>query len=597
MSVKKMERRKILVLGIAIAVIVCALTFPVHAAEPTTSVHIIKYASDGTVLGETAVTYEWMKTNLLVCGDGATHYYHQGPVFDSPPGPWNPDETTNFKDKGAVKGTNVKDLCDLVGGMSPGDEIKVSATDGFSKWFNYTNVYEPQPRQGPIVLCWYKDGNYVPDYEGGMQIVFFADNSTNPEHKHVFGNWDMHECLSEKYWHNFSAVYPSTNGLSVKYIDEIAIYSNETTWNLTLTGNETKVYTLDEIKAMPSYTASGGFKKRSGAIVGPYTYRGVNITYLAGLVGGLTPSSSVTVTASDGYAMTYTYDQIMGEITTYNATTGEPEPDGPVNMILAYEEGGKPIPDEQGGPLRVAFVGPDSPITDGHFWIKWVNKIEILGGVEEWNLTLRGAAITEVMDRSTFESGVGCHGVSWTDDKNRTWEGIPLWKLVGWVDDSNKHDFNDTLADLGYNVTVIASDGYSKTFNSSFVARNDNIIVANELNGTALPEKYWPLRLVGPDLKKSEMVRNVVEIRITELMLHAFDTGEPDITFDESFTLKAGETYYYTIRTGSYPQIIHAREFNATGGTITCTEFLDTNEKIHDNWIPAIRLERFFSLT
>ncbi len=524
MSVKKMERRKILVLGIAIAVIVCALTFPVHAAEPTTSVHIIKYASDGTVLGETAVTYEWMKTNLPVCGDGATHYYHQGPVFDSPPGPWDPDETTNFKDKGAVKGTNVKDLCDLVGGMSPGDEIKVSATDGFSKWFNYTNVYEPQPRQGPIVLCWYKDGNYVPDYEGGMQIVFFADNSTNPEHKHVFGNWDMHECLSEKYWHNFSAVYPSTNGLSVKYIDEIAIYSNETTWNLTLTGNETKVYTLDEIKAMPSYTA-------------------------------------------------------------------------PVNMILAYEEGGKPIPDEQGGPLRVAFVGPDSPITDGHFWIKWVNKIEILGGVEEWNLTLRGAAITEVMDRSTFESGVGCHGVSWTDDKNRTWEGIPLWKLVGWVDDSNKHDFNDTLADLGYNVTVIASDGYSKTFNSSFVARNDNIIVANELNGTALPEKYWPLRLVGPDLKKSEMVRNVVEIRITELMPHAFDTGEPDITFDESFTLKAGETYYYTIRTGSYPQIIHAREFNATGGTITCTEFLDTNEKIHDNWIPAIRLERFFSLT
>ena len=661
----KMERRKILVFGIAIAVIVCALTFPVHAAEPTTSVHIIKYASDGaTILNETAVTYEWMKTNLPVQGDGITEFYLQGPVFDWPPGPWDPDETTNFKDKGAVKGTDVKDLCGLVGGMSPGDEIKARASDGFSKWFNYTNVYEPQPRQGPIVLCWYKDGNYVPDYEGGMQIVFFADNSTNPEHKHVFGNWDMHECLAEKYWHNFSAVYPSTNGLSVKYIDEIAIYSNETTWNLeltgainetmskaafeegvachgvsytdsknrtwegiplwylmgmvddtvthgsgafndtladagydvtfiagdeysktfnstylvrndsyivacylngselpefddkgkplaplklvgpylsggqkvgnivkialdiapapsegnlTLTGNETKVYTLDEIKAMPSYTASGGFKKSSGAIVGPFMYKGVNITYLAGLVGGLTPSNSVKVTASDGYAMTYTYDQIMGDLTTYNATTGEPEPDGPVTMVLAYEEGGNPIPNEYGGPLRVAFVGPDSPITDGHFWIKWVNKIEILGGVEEWNLTLRGA-ITEVMDRSTFESGAGCHGVSWTESKGRIWKGMPLWLLAGWVDDADEHDFNDTLADKGYNVTVIASDGYRKTFNSTFVKRNDNILLANELNGTALPEKYWPLRLVGHDLTKSEMLRNVVEIRIPELM-------------------------------------------------------------------------------
>lgn len=247
-----------------------------------------------------------------------------------------------------VVGCNAKDLCDLVGGMSPDDEIKVSASDGFSKWFNYTNVYEPQPRQGPIVLCWYKAGNYVPKYEEGMQIVFFADNSTNPEHKHVFGNWDMYECLAEKYWHNFSGVYPSTSGLSVKYIDEIAIYSNETTWNLTLIGNETKVYTLDEINALSSYTASGGFKKSSGAIEGPYTYKGVNITYLAGLVGEFTSSSSVKVTASDGYSMTYTYNQVMGNLTTYIANTSEQEPDGPVTMILAYEESGNPIPNEYG---------------------------------------------------------------------------------------------------------------------------------------------------------------------------------------------------------------------------------------------------------
>jgi len=81
--------------------------------------------------------------------------------------------------------------------------------------------------------------------------------------------------------------------------------------------------------------------------------------------------------------------------------------------------------------------------------------------------------------------------------------------LVGVVDDSMnetaKHYFNDTVADIGYNVTVAAGDGYNKTFNSTIVA--------------ALPEKYSPLKLVGPNLTKSEMVSGVAEIRIPELML------------------------------------------------------------------------------
>jgi hypothetical protein len=63
-----------------------------------------------------------------------------------------------------------------------------------------------------------------------------------------------------------------------------------------------------------------------------------------------------------------------------------------------------------------------------------------------------------------------------------------------------------------------------------------------------------------------------------------------NITFNESFTLYAGTTYNYTIRTGSYPQIIHEREFSATGGTITCTSFEDANGNVYTDWIPAIRL-------
>ena len=65
-----------------------------------------------------------------------------------------------------------------------------------------------------------------------------------------------------------------------------------------------------------------------------------------------------------------------------------------------------------------------------------------------------------------------------------------------------------------------------------------------------------------------------------------------NVSFDTSFELTQGALYNYTIRTGSYPQIIHEHAYNATGGTITCTKFTDANGKIYSNRIPAIRLFR-----
>ncbi len=64
-----------------------------------------------------------------------------------------------------------------------------------------------------------------------------------------------------------------------------------------------------------------------------------------------------------------------------------------------------------------------------------------------------------------------------------------------------------------------------------------------------------------------------------------------NITFDEAFTLYAGLTYNYTIRTGSYPQIHHNRTLTVPDGEITCSEFIDANGRRYDDWIPAIRLE------
>jgi parallel beta-helix repeat protein len=61
-------------------------------------------------------------------------------------------------------------------------------------------------------------------------------------------------------------------------------------------------------------------------------------------------------------------------------------------------------------------------------------------------------------------------------------------------------------------------------------------------------------------------------------------------SFDNNFTLVAGETCNYTIITGSYPQVHHTAELLTAKGWITCSEFIDINGKRHVGWIPAILL-------
>lgn len=236
--------QKIIKLATCLALISLTLTGMIPkttvASGVSTSVTVTKYNADGTViLAQETYDWEWMMNNLPVQGDGVTHYYFQGPTFDDSSFDtlWDPGETVNIdsRDYGAAKGTDVKDLCELVGGASSGDTIKIKASDGFSKQFDYEDVYLPEPEQGKMVVTWYTtdnaecQGGYVTEeYTTGMRLLFFAE-TLNPDGKHVFGIWDMHETLEETRWHYYydGTLWPSSSGLSVKYVSDIEIYSSE----------------------------------------------------------------------------------------------------------------------------------------------------------------------------------------------------------------------------------------------------------------------------------------------------------------------------------------------------------------------------------
>jgi hypothetical protein len=229
--------KKSLLLLAVLLLMVAVAAVPVSAA--TTEITVTKLASDDTtVLDEKTVTWQWMRDNLTVLGDGETVYYNQGPIFegaweDVHPGetydPWNPTEDVNleYKDHGEFMGTDVKDLCDLVGGAVEGDMVTVKASDGMKKTWPAEYIITPNPRQGPMVIAWYhgKDTGYVNEkFREGMRLYFLTPE-TNEQGMHVWGNWDMHESWDEEYWYYFNGQYPSASGVSVYHVNQIIIHS------------------------------------------------------------------------------------------------------------------------------------------------------------------------------------------------------------------------------------------------------------------------------------------------------------------------------------------------------------------------------------
>ena len=200
------------------------------SAAPTTGL-TVSVIENNTTIEELKFDYRWMEEHLPVFGDGITHYYHQGPVFQGDP--WDPDETVNLRDMGAVKGTRVQDICNLTGGIAEGDEVMIKAVDGYYILFDASTLLTPHPLSGPLVITWFngdesgagerQGSGYVPDYYMGMRLIFCAPK--NPETgRHVFGNTDMKEALPERAQYFYSGLYPSTGGLSAKWVDEVRVY-------------------------------------------------------------------------------------------------------------------------------------------------------------------------------------------------------------------------------------------------------------------------------------------------------------------------------------------------------------------------------------
>jgi hypothetical protein len=149
--------------------------------------------------------------------------------------------------------------------------------------------------------------------------------------------------------------------------------------SLTLVGanGQQKVLDSNALTALESYTANGGYSGEGVTYVGNFT--GVPILTLLNLVGGIKSGENVTAVGSDGYQVTFTYQQVQGQgINTFNPTTGAPvQPTQPLTVIAAYHCNDTSITPGK-GPLTVAIVGPQGLYTNGYWWAYLLVKIEVI---------------------------------------------------------------------------------------------------------------------------------------------------------------------------------------------------------------------------
>ena len=283
-----------------------------------------------------------------------------------------------------------------------------------------------------------------------------------------------------------------------------------------LAGEDSFTFTLAELKQSAYFTRGRGMYTTSAGSEYAARYGGVIMKDFLAQFASLTEDTSVTFTATDGYEMTFSGDQILDES------------DG--RWLLAFERDGESLPVDPGY-IRAVKIGPDTPNVPGHLSVKMIKSIEIEGEpYAEFSLEMEGPNdIT--LDRSTLQSYMAFEKrrVTFTrKGESNSYTGIPLYKLLAFADDPDYiphgQDFAIDAYDAeaatdGYEVSLVASDGFTVTLDSREVHENEDVIVALMKNGEPLPEREFPLILVWDENAETvpEGIRNVRNIEMIRL--------------------------------------------------------------------------------
>jgi len=311
-----------------------------------------------------------------------------------------------------------------------------------------------------------------------------------------------------------------------------ATRADDVVFTLTDKNGNATTYTMAQLKALPAYVGYAGYKDSANTLNdwGLHPVKGVKLIDLLA-AAGYDYTTDVKIVASDGYNKLFAPSVVQGVgIPVYTDVTPYPSATLPSDItlrgVIVYQEKfalNATIEDAtqwsdlstQDGPLRLwwAYDARQSSgvgyVVDGEICTKWVNGARVMGGaVAQWSVTLKGPKKTTTITRTNYESctAPGCHGQKTVKYKGHRYTGLPLYYIVGKVDDNkdtnNFGDFNVKLARKGYKIQFVNKKGAKVSISSKLlVNRPLNIILAWKKDGKELTGTSAPLWLAGPATK------------------------------------------------------------------------------------------------
>jgi len=297
-----------------------------------------------------------------------------------------------------------------------------------------------------------------------------------------------------------------------------AVAGKQTEFELILDINgKLSSFTLEQLEAGPFYVEEEGSYTTSAGTTYHGIWGGVKMPDFLGQYLNLTPETSLTMVAMDGYEMTYSGKEIL------DTSAGV--------WILAFKKDGEYLPEDPGY-VRTIKVGPSNPNIAGHSSVRMLKKIVVAQeGYRDFSVKVSGK-MDWILDRQTIQSGVSCHKRVVTFERkgeSAEYTGIPLYLILAFADDPQYAPHKQTdksilsyskdLAEQGYTVELEAADGFVVSLDSRELNGNDDVILGMYKNAEELPEREFPLVLVWDRNAKTvpagvKPIRQITEIRL-----------------------------------------------------------------------------------
>jgi hypothetical protein len=237
-------------------------------------------------------------------------------------------------------------------------------------------------------------------------------------------------------------------------------------------------------------------------------------------VGGIAEGQSATITGSDNYSQTLTYDQIMNtsnNFSFYNTNGNSVTPQTNPTLAIVYSQGGNPLSSSV-GPLELGMLSSQSYLTNGSLWVGSVQSISVAAAATTTSAAAAGPTVLIVTEGSqtmtyslaqlqaltpvTGNGGFMGKGGSITGPYS--YQGVALTTLLNAVGGIAEGQSAKITGSGNYSQTLTYDQIMNTSSNFSFYDTNGNSItpqtnptlaIVYSQGGNALSSSVGPLEL------------------------------------------------------------------------------------------------------